>query len=56
MPKLAKKTVEDTKWIIRMRLFLNECGLGKLKLSAGELGKLVKILCPSAAYFLIPQK
>lgn len=41
---MPKKAVEDTKRIIRMRLFLNECGLKRCKLTAGELRKLVRML------------
>ncbi len=42
MKNIPKKLIKETKQIIRLRLFLNECGLGKIPLSSEYLKRLKK--------------
>jgi len=44
MRKIPKKLVDGTARLIRVKLFLNECGLSKYFNSVGELREVEKIL------------
>jgi hypothetical protein len=44
MIKVPKKLIEETKRLIRLRLFLNECGLSRYHFSVGELRQVLKTL------------
>jgi len=41
---LTKKLIKETKQLINLRFFLNECGLSKVHLSSKALRKLLKAL------------
>jgi hypothetical protein len=46
MPKLPKNLIKDTQKLIRIRLFLDECGLRRYRLSVRQLREISKALKP----------
>ncbi len=44
MVKIPKKLKVETKRLIRLKLFLRECGLSKVKLSSEEIRELEKVV------------
>jgi len=44
MKKTSKKLIKETKALIGLRLFLNECGLSKYHFSVRELKEVLELI------------